>query len=381
MKQWLIIPRDPLIFRDGRPFSAMPGSRAKSLPMGFPSTFAGAARTQVGQNLYAGVFNEDTVSALLKLQIFSPILVKLDWQDQIIDFLFPAPSDAALFSSQCPDQAVRYNLIPMDTVKTDLADLRLCGLAENVKAKPLARPPAYWSWDALKVWLEQNISKDTIQISSFGEQGPISEYRMHVRMDPLTRAGEDGGLFQTSGLEFVSTSWDPNHGNSLSNTKRLGILQLADGPLSAGTLKLGGESRFVRQMECTDPVPFLQCPDPIRTSIMKTGFCRILLITPGYFANGNLPEWIKSEFNVEILAETHRRYEGVSGWDYKLHAPKPTRRLAPSGTVLFVKLPEDPGAREKFVDGTWMKPVSDDEQSRRDGFGLALLGIWDGVTR
>ncbi|MFZ2521089.1 MAG: type III-B CRISPR module-associated Cmr3 family protein, partial [Anaerolineae bacterium] len=31
MKTWLIEPRDPLIFRDGRPFSASPGARAKTL--------------------------------------------------------------------------------------------------------------------------------------------------------------------------------------------------------------------------------------------------------------------------------------------------------------------------------------------------------------
>jgi len=38
----LIEPRDPLIVRDGRPFTNSPGARAKSLPFPLPQTLAGA---------------------------------------------------------------------------------------------------------------------------------------------------------------------------------------------------------------------------------------------------------------------------------------------------------------------------------------------------
>ncbi|HZQ09120.1 MAG TPA: type III-B CRISPR module-associated Cmr3 family protein, partial [Anaerolineae bacterium] len=58
MSVWLIEPRDPLIFRDGRPFNPTPGARAISLPFPYPSTLAGAVRTRVGQN-ENGVFDKD----------------------------------------------------------------------------------------------------------------------------------------------------------------------------------------------------------------------------------------------------------------------------------------------------------------------------------
>ena len=44
MTLWIIEPRDPLIFGDGKPFSAIPGARAKSLLFPHPPTLAGSMR-------------------------------------------------------------------------------------------------------------------------------------------------------------------------------------------------------------------------------------------------------------------------------------------------------------------------------------------------
>ncbi|MER3405141.1 MAG: hypothetical protein C4289_08255 [Chloroflexota bacterium] len=49
----LIRPRDPLILRDARPFTADPGAHAFSLDWPLPSTLAGALRTHIGSS--AGV--------------------------------------------------------------------------------------------------------------------------------------------------------------------------------------------------------------------------------------------------------------------------------------------------------------------------------------
>ena len=50
MKTWIIEPVDPVLFGDGRPFTAVPGSRATSLPLPPPSTLAGGVRTRHGQD-------------------------------------------------------------------------------------------------------------------------------------------------------------------------------------------------------------------------------------------------------------------------------------------------------------------------------------------
>jgi len=74
------------------------------------------------------------------------------------------------------------------------------------------------------------------------------------------------------------------------------------------------------------------------------------------------------------------RSQVISGWDLQSGKPKPTKRLAPSGSVYFLKLPEevDDATINAWIDALWMQNISDDAQSRSDGFGLAALGCWDG---
>ena len=64
MSLWIIEPRDPLVFGDGKPFSAVPGSRAKSLPFPHPSTVAGAMRTRSGTDP-KGRFDSRRIDELL----------------------------------------------------------------------------------------------------------------------------------------------------------------------------------------------------------------------------------------------------------------------------------------------------------------------------
>jgi len=59
--------------------------------------------------------------------------------------------------------------------------------------------------------------------------------------------------------------------------------------------------------------------------------------------------------------------------------PKPARRLAAAGTVLFLKLVGNDDAIGRWVDRIWMSSISDGKQDRLDGFGLAVLGTWDGT--
>ncbi|PIV26970.1 MAG: CRISPR-associated protein Cmr3, partial [Anaerolineae bacterium CG03_land_8_20_14_0_80_58_20] len=87
--------------------------------------------------------------------------------------------------------------------------------------------------------------------------------------------------------------------------------------------------------------------------------------------------------NIKIIAAALSRYQTISGWDYAKEnggAPKPTRRLVPAGSVYFLNL-KGVADIEAFVNAVWLQAISDDDQSRLDGFGLALLGAWDGVMR
>jgi len=78
MTLWTLIPRDPLIFRDGRPFSADAGARAKSLAFPYPSTTTGAVRTSVGTDPITGRFDSRRIDELLAMQIIICLLMLME---------------------------------------------------------------------------------------------------------------------------------------------------------------------------------------------------------------------------------------------------------------------------------------------------------------
>ena len=82
----------------------------------------------------------------------------------------------------------------------------------------------------------------------------------------------------------------------------------------------------------------------------------------------------------EAAAIAVRRPQVVSGWDLAVGKPKPSRRLAPAGTVFFLSVQGDESALDAWIEHTWMQCISDDDQDRRDGFGLAVLGTWSGQS-
>jgi len=382
MQKWLISPRDPMIFRDGKPFTTAPGSRAETMAMPFPSTLAGAVRTLVGPDPATGTFNSARIKYLLEKQIYAPLSVELDQNEQIIKYFLPAPADAVLFKTSDPDKAERYKLLPLDIGANfaDLKDLKICGPIEIIKEKPHSKPPTFWDWDHFYKWIAGPIDKDTPDLKELGTQGLTKEVRTHVRIEGQTQVADDGGLFQTSGLEFNVLDKEPEQHYHLQECHRFGLLVLSDGDLSAGTNFLGGESRIVQWHKVKDnPLPFETCPEPIRQDILKNGTCRLILITPADFKKGYLPTWLIDQFGVKVEAVLNHRYEGVSGWDYEKKQAKPTRKLMPAGSVLFLRIPGE--KRDQFIRDVWFKTISDDDQARQDGFGLALLGVWDGKLR
>ncbi|HFE65916.1 MAG TPA: CRISPR-associated protein Cmr3, partial [Chloroflexi bacterium] len=101
-----------------------------------------------------------------------------------------------------------------------------------------------------------------------------------------------------------------------------------------------------------------------------------------YFQEGFLPTWVceqhLSGVKLRIVGAAVGRPVYVSGWDYEERAPKPTRRLAPAGSAYFFEITDgDEAAIERFIEETWLSPISDDEKNRFDGFGVALLGAWN----
>lgn len=254
MTHWLIAPRDPLIFRDGRPFTAAPGSRAKSLAFPYPSTLSGAVRTMEGTDTSTGQFDKKRIPELKGKYIRGPLLVELDETENIVDWLLPAPADALLFNSKNGNQVLRYSLAPVDTkgVKTDLIDLeielKIVGLSENIKEKTHPRPSRYWRWKPYRDWLASPMDGPEI-LKDLGIVNLHQESRTHVSVSPETQAALPGALFQTSGLEFTYLERDEGTRAVLSEAKRLALWLETDADIRKGIGFLGGERRITRWRE------------------------------------------------------------------------------------------------------------------------------------
>ncbi len=392
MTIWIIEPHDPLIVRDGRPFSATPGAQAVSLSFPFPSTTTGGVRTRAG--LKDDIFDIAMTQEVKKIKVRGPLLVELLSNNGTgqIKWLVPAPADALIFEPGSEKgKSVLQRLVPLSRYEGAVTDFdgkqpHLVGLSVADARKPSKEIPHYWYWDKFEQWL---LKPETLQEQeklpgSLGHKGPSREHRMHVSMELDQRVAKEEALFGTSGLEFTFTEK-----RKLGKARQLALavaVEENEAPgLKEGIAGLGGERRMVSWRKSDSDLPL--CSPKTQEAIVKDRACRIILLTPAYFEQGYYPSWLTQEqFGVKphIAAIAIQRPQVVSGWDLEKRGPKPTRRLAPTGTVIFLNLEGSNDAIRDWVNKMWMQCVSDDDdqngstQSRDDGFGLAVLGTWSG---
>ena len=83
-------PRDPAIFRDGKPFTL--GLPARSMPWPMPSAIVGAIRTRLGR---LTEYDPATVERLKRIEHFGPFLAAR--KDGKHTLAFAAPADVVCF--------------------------------------------------------------------------------------------------------------------------------------------------------------------------------------------------------------------------------------------------------------------------------------------
>ena len=388
MTLWIIEPQDPLIVRDGRPFHATPGARARSLPFPFPSTTAGGVRTRAGQD-GDGLFDKANIEAVKKIIVRGPLLAEEGDEGELC-LLVPAPADALVFDVKNEDGKVerkwlRPITLPSGANHDKPAQLPpyLVGLPRPDNRKPAKNAPKFWYWSQFERWL-LNPEGETAPLESarLGHNGPQPDRRIHVKIDPANFTGEDGALFATSGLTFWHREKsDDESPHNLSQTTKLvlaaevenlGALSIAE-----GIAPLGGERRLMRWHT---QGKFPESPDGLVDAIIKNGgYCRLILLTPTYFTDGWRPGDFgeKTGTTITLQGAAVPSPAVVSGWDFagQPPGPKPTRRLAPAGSVYFVKVE---GNVRQWVKDRWLHTLSDDDELAMAGFGVTAVGVWDG---
>jgi CRISPR-associated protein Cmr3 len=82
-----------------------------------------------------------------------------------------------------------------------------------------------------------------------------------------------------------------------------------------------------------------------------------------------------SGLTLKLVGILNDRWKALSrfSWDWRNPGPLPLRRMVPAGAMYFFEVTSgDPAVLSEC----WLESVADEEQDRRDGFGLAVWGIW-----
>lgn len=383
----LLRPRDPILLRDGRPFAAEPGARARTLPWPMPHTVAGALRTHAGEALNFD-WKADGPERARALHLRGPLLATWDGAEEW-QVLVPAPRDAVFFEPEKgkPDlMCLRPLAAVPDGAGTLSPSEGLRPLEVTEERKPRRDIPTFWTLGCVTEWLS---AARPMQFDPVGALPIPTETRTFVKIDEGRQTGETGMLYSADLLCFADF---PAPGSAATPTPTPAQALLCRlrgaGALAAGPqfLPLGGERRLAT-VSAADGAIWPQTADYPGLTAVLTGKMRLRLqlVTPALFAGGWKP-WREQQLTGEmravpglrltLVAAAVGRLAPVSGWDLQTRKPKPLRYAAPAGSVYFFEVEDEGGLTAAQIAALFLQPVNDAAADDADGFGLALPGVW-----
>ncbi|MBN1236760.1 MAG: type III-B CRISPR module-associated protein Cmr3 [Methanotrichaceae archaeon] len=406
-----VTPHDPIIARDGRPFGKDQGIRMRSLDWPYPSVLAGSLRTMLGKT--NGGFSEDVVKALLKIKVAGPLPMKGE------QLFLPIPKD--ILAKENDEIFFAIPLRPAKFRTGEGCDLPKGGLlptmlpdAVDEDFKP-SKMPTFWSMSKMIAWLTNSTGSNFSLCSNSKSKGgmeekdeddkkcwkgdsdfleaPEKDERVHVGIDGKTGASEDGLLFMSVALDLAIVGQD--------ESIHLAAMVETDNVFGEIVAKLdeihpfGGERRLARWARIEE-LDGWNCPKVIASELSKSTKIRMIIATPAIFSNGWVPAWLETKrlddgsdvlegtppgapgnLKLRLISACIDRWKPISGWsaEAKSRGPKAIRRLVPAGSVYFFEA--QPGSNSSELGKLWLRSVCDKEEDRKDGFGLAVWGIWE----
>lgn len=390
MPEYLITPKAPLVFRDGKPFRTSDGiADTRSFPL--PSTISGALRTAWAENHPNGFDYSKDAEKLTGKRVLGPLLVQTTPNNRHTP-LFPAPADSLCLNSEEQGSSRIYRLFPAplehDDEGTDLLQNSLLPvfLDTNNKSKPASNPPAFWTLEAITDWLAKDETR-ALDASRQGVKNLPVEVRSHVTVKPETQTAKEGHLFQTAGVDFnhqrkraekpnttPPSGWQDEHYSLLSWFQE-------ESPNTCRTI--GGEARLGHIQACPGLWP--ECPSELAQALISTRSFRLILATPAIFNKGYLPGFVGDDLRgklgnlpVQLRAVATPRWQAGISWDMadakskKGKAMRTAKRLVPAGSVYWFDILENKTGAELLEH--WLTSISDERG--QDGFGLMLPGVW-----
>jgi len=392
MYDYHITPKQPLIFRNGKPFGTSDNALAETWPFPQPSTIAGAMRTAWAESQNKDYESKEDIATIKRKAIYGPLLTRYSEKEEP-ELLFSAPADSICLMSNEDNNNYIYKLTPEKISKnqgTDFIHEKLSPVFLNnaPKDKPAKNAPLFWNFNKMLNWLkDDNLNK--ISAEDQGIQSLPVELRTHVSINPESQTAESGHLFQTAGIDFGKQQIAL--GDTEKNYQKQGGWVDYEYGLACSfqeelpnTLRtIGAESRLGNIQKMDNLIP--KCPQPLTAAINHIKAFRLILATPAIFEQGYLPKWINPEtmeadcrgMKLRLHAVSVKRWQPGTSWDMASNESKQGKgmrklqRLTPAGTVYWFEILS--GGMD--AEGFWLTSISD--QREYDGYGLTLPGVWN----
>jgi CRISPR-associated protein Cmr3 len=326
-----------------------------------------------------GHFDVSQREALMGVAVHGPLLARTKAKGW--ELLAPAPQDALWEGVDGKRRLHHLHPIAHALRGGSAPDgMDLVGMEAPPEGKPPKDIPAYWTWNHLVDWLKAPGQVDVKAIHDQGEIALRQEERLSVAIDPETGTYRHGALFGVESLVLRTSQ------NRLEGVRELALALRTDANLQPGMgyphLEpgigyLGGKNKLATFRMAEAPPWPESCP--FLEALSRSERLRVVLLTPGIFHEGWRPSWLlepRHGLAPKLRAARVDRPETLSGWDYATGQTKPTRRAASAGSVYWLELGGTEVQRRTWIEDHWLKPVSDDDQDRQDGFGLAVMGVW-----
>lgn len=377
-----IVPLDVLFLRGNKLFGD-PGSHGESLVPPWPSAAAGALRShllaQDGTDLAAFAKGHITHPSLgtpaapgsFALTAFT---LARRMSDSALQTLHALPAD--LVVTEKDDGTKHIQSLRPQAPHTGL--LSSSGFAQvPVLAEAERRKAASGLWLNQAGWqryLNGQLPKADQDLVTTRELWVIDP-RVGIGLNADTRSADDGKLFTVQAVAFK-----PGVGFVAS-------VQGATLP-AQGTLRLGGDGRAASSHSVAHAAPQADL-----SAIATQGRCRVVLTTPGLFAQGWLPNgfqiaadghhWLNLHgVRARLVCATVPRSETISGWDLAANngkgEPKAAQRSAPSGSVYWLdQLEATADALDKLANSGFWSETCEDAQRRAEGFNRFTFAAFD----
>ncbi|MDP2824014.1 MAG: type III-B CRISPR module-associated Cmr3 family protein [Sulfuritalea sp.] len=333
-------PLDVLYLRGNQHFGAA-GAHGAALMPPWPSLAAGAIRSRL-------IAEGETVNTLSDFRLTHFGLAQTT-ADGHIEALLPLPADVMVTSEALDDARYATPTALPASVASSHALPQLPVFCLDKPVKPIGglwlNAAGIAAWQAGTPLAARHLlrSNQLWQLDA----------RLGIALDAQTRSAADGKIYTTEAVALH---------------QGVGFVACYEGAPALPQdclVRLGGDGRgaVVR-------TPTFEFPQPDWARIVQERRFRLLLTTPGLFADG----WKPAGIPATLVAASVNRADTISGWDVLTNQPKAAQRVAPAGSVYwFDDFTGDLAALQTLAQ-QGLPPA--DPARRAEGFGKLAIAAW-----